>query len=260
MTRTPLLFAFTLLLIVSASHLCAQTTPDTASADDMIMPTYDATRLEQSIRYPEIARNNNITGTVHIKFFVDEQGRPSRIEATESSSPILSKAAIDAVSKMTFNPAQRLGKPVSCWMTIPVNFTLGDASDSEAPLASSNEIVEFRPSTEVIRLPADPSGKTWEASELRASELPRYHAPGLAETLRYPEEAREAGRKGTVVISVIIDTDGRAGEPRIILSTDPLFDAAALEALSQFRFIPGTRDGKRVRVRLAVPVDFKLPK
>ena len=50
----------------------------------------------------------------------------------------------------------------------------------------------------------------------------------------YPPLARAARREGTVILEAVLDTDGRVREARVLRSV-PLLDAAALEAVQQWR-------------------------
>lgn len=77
---------------------------------------------------------------------------------------------------------------------------------------------------------------------------------------QYPRLARSRGIEGLVLVRVIIGTDGRV-EPehtRIIRSV-PALDAAAVAAVSQWRFTPALgHQGRPVRVIIEVPVQFSL--
>lgn len=77
---------------------------------------------------------------------------------------------------------------------------------------------------------------------------------------QYPRAARSRGIEGLVLVRVIIGTDGRV-EPehtRVIRSV-PALDAAAVSAVSQWRFTPAIgRQGRPVRVIIEVPVQFSL--
>ena len=72
----------------------------------------------------------------------------------------------------------------------------------------------------------------------------------------YPADARREGVGGTVVLRLTIDVDGRAGEPEVVESPDPRLTEAAISAVQQVRFRPGTRDGRPERATTLVPVRF----
>lgn len=74
----------------------------------------------------------------------------------------------------------------------------------------------------------------------------------------YPHEARRDGRSGTVNVEFTVDESGRVIDPRVVSSTDRVFEDATLRAVSNWRFAPGKRDARIVRFRMAVPVVFNL--
>lgn len=81
---------------------------------------------------------------------------------------------------------------------------------------------------------------------------------GLRERLQYPDIARNGGIDGRVVVTAIIDERGRAEDLQVASSPDEMLSYAAIEAVSQSRFRPARREGRAVKVRLTIPVDFEL--
>lgn len=74
----------------------------------------------------------------------------------------------------------------------------------------------------------------------------------------YTEEARNAKKEGTVVLSLIVQCDGSVRDIRV---TQPLgvgLDERAVGAVKQWRFRPGMRGGAPVNVAVIVEVTFKL--
>jgi periplasmic protein TonB len=77
--------------------------------------------------YTQFARRANIQGTVwlDVEILVDGHVGAVLVKKTLDSSPNgLDEAAITAVKKWKFQPAKSGGKPVACWATIPVVFSL----------------------------------------------------------------------------------------------------------------------------------------
>ena len=74
----------------------------------------------------------------------------------------------------------------------------------------------------------------------------------------YSEEARKAKWQGTVVVSVIVDELGRPRNVRVLRSLGLGLDQKAVEAVSQWRFKPGLKDGKPVPVMATIEVNFRL--
>jgi len=74
----------------------------------------------------------------------------------------------------------------------------------------------------------------------------------------YSEEARKAKYQGTVILYIQVDTSGRAVNMRVIHSLGLGLDEKALEAVRQWRFRPGQKDGKPVTVEATIEVNFRL--
>jgi protein TonB len=75
---------------------------------------------------------------------------------------------------------------------------------------------------------------------------------------RYPDLLRKAGIGGRVRLEFVLDTTGRveAGSAHVLESTHALFSQAALEAVGTWIFRPGRIDGRAVKVRVRMPVEF----
>lgn len=77
----------------------------------------------------------------------------------------------------------------------------------------------------------------------------------------YPEEARESGLEGFVILQALILTDGTVDDIQVLkVSSDdePFFIDSAREAVRQWRYEPATKDGLAVPVYFTVFVEFKL--
>ena len=74
----------------------------------------------------------------------------------------------------------------------------------------------------------------------------------------YSEEARKAKWQGTVVLSVIVDEMGRPNHVSVLRSLGLGLDQKAIDAVSQWRFKPGLKDGKAVPVIATIEVNFRL--
>ncbi len=77
---------------------------------------------------PEIARRNRWSGTVTLRVFIDERGKPQSLEVNRSSGfPILDQAAIENVKqRCRFHPAREGEQRIATWIRIPVVFPLPD--------------------------------------------------------------------------------------------------------------------------------------
>jgi TonB family protein len=74
----------------------------------------------------------------------------------------------------------------------------------------------------------------------------------------YSEEARKAKFQGTVVLWVIVGSDGRPRDIQIVRSLGMGLDEKAMEAVRTWRFDPARKDGQPVAVQISVEVIFRL--
>lgn len=74
----------------------------------------------------------------------------------------------------------------------------------------------------------------------------------------FSEEARKAKHSGIVTLAAIIDTGGKARDIRVVKSVGMGLDEKAIEAVTQWKFRPGMKDGQAVNVRMTVLVTFHL--
>ena len=76
-------------------------------------------------KYPEIAQEAGIEGTVVVQVFVDEKGRVKDTVILKGiPNTGLDEAATTAIRKVRFRPAKQRERAVGVWISIPVNFRL----------------------------------------------------------------------------------------------------------------------------------------
>ena len=81
--------------------------------------------IQENVEYPDIAKSMGVEGTVFVKFYIDKKGNvnPNRITIIKGI-PALNDAAIDAVRKSKWKPAQQRDMRVGVYQTIPIKFEL----------------------------------------------------------------------------------------------------------------------------------------
>lgn len=75
---------------------------------------------------------------------------------------------------------------------------------------------------------------------------------------KYTKEAQDKKMEGTVVLTVVIDTNGVPKDIRVIKGLGDGLDEKAVEAVEQWRFAPASKDDKPVSVSATIEVNFKL--
>ncbi len=81
----------------------------------------------------------------------------------------------------------------------------------------------------------------------------------ISRYLVYPEKARHNGIEGTVFVSFVIGKDGLLGELSILKDIGGGCGQAAYDVIEEMpRWQPGIQQGKPVRVRMNLPIQFSL--
>jgi TonB family protein len=73
------------------------------------------------------------------------------------------------------------------------------------------------------------------------------------------QESRKKKINGTVVLTVVVGTDGRAHDISVVTPMGYGLDEEAVKAVKQWRFKPGKGSGKAAPVQLRVEVAFRCP-
>jgi len=77
----------------------------------------------------------------------------------------------------------------------------------------------------------------------------------------YPEEARRNGQEGVVMLTVQVDSRGRASDVMVKSASGyPLLDQAALKAVQRWKFKPAKIGSVVVESQVEIPVRFTLDK
>jgi TonB family protein len=81
----------------------------------------------------------------------------------------------------------------------------------------------------------------------------------IRQEITYPLQARQAGVEGRVDVEFVVDKDGSISAATAITGIAEACDEEAVRVVkSAPRFKPATQNGKPVRVRMVIPVVFKL--
>ena len=100
----------------------------------IFVPYDDPPKPKTPIRpkYPKIAQEAGIEGTVVVQVFVDKKGHVEGTTILKGLTPELNQAAKDAIRKTRFKPAKQQGRDVGVWISIPVNFRLGGTTSTNS--------------------------------------------------------------------------------------------------------------------------------
>jgi protein TonB len=96
-------------------------------------------------------------------------------------------------------------------------------------------------------------GDIFDLKNLDQPPAPKFQAKPV-----YPFEMRRAGITGEVTVGFIVDSNGDVQQAYAVKSTQREFEAAAIQAVSKWKFRPGKLHGKNVNTRMQVPIVFSI--
>ncbi|MYE05538.1 MAG: energy transducer TonB [Bacteroidetes bacterium SB0662_bin_6] len=76
--------------------------------------------------------------------------------------------------------------------------------------------------------------------------------------VKYPEIARKAGVEGRVFLQFVVNEQGNVQDVVVSRGIGAGCDEEAIRAVEQAKFTPGKQRGKPVKVRMSLPITFKL--
>ena len=74
----------------------------------------------------------------------------------------------------------------------------------------------------------------------------------------YDDASRRAKTQGTVLLTIVVTADGRVKDAKVTKSLSGALDKQAVEAVSQWKFAPATKDGTPITVRINVECTFRI--
>ncbi|MBI1307487.1 MAG: TonB family protein [Bacteroidetes bacterium] len=81
----------------------------------------------------------------------------------------------------------------------------------------------------------------------------------IKDNIQYPAEAKSQKIEGTVLVSFVVDESGKVTDVKMIKGINSLLDEEAMRVIKNMPdWKPGTSNGKAIKVRMSLPVKFKL--
>ncbi len=76
--------------------------------------------------------------------------------------------------------------------------------------------------------------------------------------IKYPVEAQKAGVEGKVYLLIYINENGGVDDVKVLKGIGAGCDETAVAAIKETKFIPGKDNGVAIKVKLSLPINFKL--
>lgn len=193
-------------------------------------------------KFTAAAMREKLHGTVQIDVVIGANGRISRARIARSLDPIygLDESALDAVKRWTFAPGVQGSQAVPVLARIGLTFALPEPLRLSVATDVPPDFLQYAVAIDVVGLEAPLVRERVEA--------------------KYTAKAMMARIEGTVDVDVVIGLDGSVLRARVAKSLDPRWglDENAIFAARQWKFTPGTLNGRPVTVIARVPIDFRF--
>jgi RNA polymerase sigma factor (sigma-70 family) len=181
------------------------------------------------------------------------QERSSRGSAAEMAELLSEDAAIPSLVEQDKGLAAAAAQARSLRdEAAKVAILQGQVGQMEAKADASRRPAAARaPSARMLNL--DAGTALWSPSVL--DQKPKPLSQSRPE---YPPEMRNAGASGQVVVDFVVGTDGLVYNAFALNSSDKAFEDSAVNAVSQWTFSSGQKNGQSVYTHMQVPIVFKL--
>lgn len=204
-------------------------------------------------RYPRAALKAGIEGSVELTAVIGADGKTRDLTVIKGP-PIFTKPTLETVRRWRFHPAVVKDQPVETTYRVGMKFEL--ILQEAIPSVVLESLQPIEPPQ-----PSQNSGvrRTPEGSVYRVSEGTGVVGPVAIYQVdpEFSEPARQANEGGTVVVRLVVGTDGVPRNLWVQCGASPDLNENAVNAVNQWRFKPGTKDGQPVMVEIAVEVEFK---
>lgn len=172
--------------------------------------------------YSKAAMDRKVQGMVTVNAVILEDGTVGDVTVKKSLDPDLDAEAIRATKQWKFKPGTKDGAPVPVEVSIELSFALRDGPTYEVGAGVTPPVL---------------------IKEVK----PKYTEGGMRRRVQ-----------GSVELSAVVLEDGSVGGVTVTKPLDDELDQQAVAAAKQWKFKPGTVDGKPVRVRVTLELTFSL--
>ena len=138
---------------------------------------------------------------------------------------------------------------------------------NETKIATDINLAEFDEDTEVLQQ-VEVKEEIIEDDQpfLTAETMPSFQGGDLntfrkwvQDNVRFPQIALENGISGRVVLSFVIEKDGRLTNIQVLMTPDRSLSEEAIRVLSKSpKWSPGKQRNQVVRIKYTLPVDFRM--
>lgn len=212
--------------------------------------------IQQHLVYPQNALDNKLSGKITVLFDVDKNGNATSHRVENAFDNECANEAIHLVKQILWKPATNNGLPID----FNHEYTIEFSAKNYLKNIEKNKIKSI-PKQD---LPADDSYAIYEYKNLDKTPNPYFNNKNISfgaylrSELKYPDQAKEFEISGTVKLSFIIETDGKASNIIIENSVGGGCDNEAIRLIQNLLWTPGIKNDKLVRVKTTQEITFQF--
>ncbi len=177
------------------------------------------------------------TGQALVQFTIDTTGQVMLPQILEATDPAFGEALVADIEANEFLPPRFNGKAKSILTKQRFEFK-GEAALPEQEKLILAELKKTEPAILTVE-------------QLESPLVPK-HQPSPA----FPFVADIEGLSGEAVVEFILDHNGRARFPKVVSASLKDFGWAAATAINRWKYLPSTKNGEKVFVRVVATVKF----
>ena len=266
--------------ITVTKQTSAQAKPDSAYQRVDIKPQYTGgeTALENFIltqtKYPQEALNKKQEGIIEVDFVVSKNGNITDIKCTNNKYLELCNEVKRVIALMPkWTPAKVNGQVVNAQHKIAIGFKLYNKQITYVIIPDEMTVGIENINNEDIIVEGDPNGadskllieyekQSDEDILTFAEQMPEFNGDlgeYLSKNISYPKIAAENKIEGKVIVQFIVEQDGTISNASVLRKMGWGMDEEAIRVIRAMpNWKPGKQNGKPVRIRYTLPVNFKL--
>jgi protein TonB len=204
-----------------------------------------------------------ISALIHVGTMYGERLLPERKMVKQKEEP---KMTIEIIEMPKLEPEEP-DYPPEEQEEVEIDFTPPMQTDAPQIVTDTSFVQKIqppppenlKPATGVVVIPGNRDTSRFRGMEVfDISKLDQQPQARFQSRPQYPFEMRRAGIAGEVVVDFIVDIRGDVQNAYAISSSQREFEAAAVRAVSKWRFRPGRRGGRNVNTHMQVPIVFTL--
>ena len=181
--------------------------------------------VAENIKYPQAAKDKNISGRVFVGFIVEKDGSVSTVKVLRGIGGGCDEEAVRVISSMPkWKPGIKDGKPVRVSYMMPIFFKLDDGQPAKSVKKEKANNPDMTPDKNgvyqiVEEMPKFPGGE---------DALMDY----VSKNVVYPKEAQEKGISGRVFVGFIVEKDGSVSDVKVLRGIGGGCDEEAVRVIS----------------------------